>query len=205
MRDKLKKFRGKECCPRCNAICDNEQALQEHRKEMHCEYPKRDELAKQKKLHIHMGRYPQRDDWITKLTTGQTYIWDCWDGCYYQYRKGIGLIDDVDMVIADENSDYFKEPMKVINRKTGVSDIKPQPQKPKPYSVPPNKPIKIAKKYMKEFKQCGYCNSLIRIIGPQSTNLIICPDCNRNLYERKETETIKTTKSKSKQVQQKTS
>jgi len=207
MRDKLSKFRGKLSCPRCNAMCDSEELLDRHREYLHGEYKSNDEKYKRyekttkskRKLAINIGKHPPRKEWILKTPTKQMFIWDCWDGCYYQYHKGIGLIDDLDTVVVDESSDYFKTLMKIINKELPLSKIVPQPMKTKAHGLPwIPLPAKM-KKLPKDCILCGSCHQIIKVIGPPITNLTLCPNCGRKLpYEEP-----KSKKNRPKQVQQK--
>ncbi len=205
--DKLKKFRGKQFCPRCNAICDTEELLERHREYLHGEYSINDEKYKRyekakkgRKLAIQVEKHPPRKDWIIKTPTKLMFMWDCWDGCYYIYHKGIGLINDLDVVIADENSEYFKTLMKIINKELPLSKIVPQPMKPKSHGIPQVQLPKKMKKLPKDCILCTKCNQIIKVHGPWITNLCLCPNCGGKLpYEEP-----KSKKNKPQQVQQKT-
>ena len=181
MTDKLEKFRGKKSCSRCHALLEDEKLLQKHREYMHGECSCNDHLRKNKKgAGENVIYHPPKKDWKRRFKK-QTFIWDCWDGTYYQYELGIGLIDDLDIVVADENSKYYKTLIKIINNNTPLSKIGKQPPKTKFSSLPSNqlpaKPIKIPKKS----SLCKNCHRIIRIYGPKPTNLLICPNCNTKI------------------------
>jgi len=192
MVDRLKRFRGKLSCPRCNALADTDALLQRHREYLHGEYKENDKkyrryekIKKGKKLASAIPRHPPRKDWITISPTKQKFIWDCWDGIYYQYRLGIGLIDDMDTVVIDEGSDYIKTLMKVINKELPLSKIPPQPSKTKPHGLPWNSLPKKMKKLSKNCVLCGSCHQIIKIHGPKQTNLLACPNCGRKIWNIK--------------------
>jgi uncharacterized C2H2 Zn-finger protein len=183
--DRLRKFRGKLSCPRCHEMLDDEKLLNRHREYLHGEYEVNDKkynrLVDKKIKPVSVFPHPPRNDWISRTPSKQTYIWDCWDRVFYQYKKGIGLINDLDTVIADEDSEYYKELIKIINGKIQLKKIGPQPKRPKNHGLPNAIIPEKMKKLPKEHRLCKGCNRIIKIHGPKPTNLLACPNCNRNL------------------------
>jgi DNA-directed RNA polymerase subunit RPC12/RpoP len=126
-------------------------------------------------------RIPPKTDWVIVIKNkylSQTFIWDNTGKRYLQYHLGIGLVDDMDNVIAKEDSNYFKSIIESLD-----SEFKEKLIKPKPSKIPkqPIKHIDLPKGYY----LCNGCGQIIRVIGPKITNMLKCPNCNVNIFVSK--------------------
>jgi len=129
-------------------------------------------------------RHPDRKDWNVQLGN-INYWWNPWSMEYCQYKLGIGVISNdlhyvkdehhdgmVEMVIADENSDYYKVWRDLVagDRKK----IPAEPTKPKMHPIPFKKYIEdeLPANYL-ECKVCGKAISVLLV----SNHTILCGGC----------------------------
>lgn len=138
-----------------------------------------------KKISKRSLRIPSKKDWIVIISNPrappQTFIWDSTLHKYLQYKLGVGLTDDLDNVIADEDSSYYKSVISSLDLKS-KEKFNTLPKKSK---IPPksfDKSIKLPKEYY----HCNFCGQLIRVQGPEITNMLICPNCDYNIFISKE-------------------
>ena len=129
---------------------------------------------------------PSRNEWIVTIGTC-TYIYDPWRQKYYIYKLGTGLLDDLDSIVADENSEYYKTVLKTIDDNVPVpgQPRKPLKQKYKTPSVDKKTITKVQQNLPAGHHICYGCGKVIIVTGPKATNLLLCPRCNGNISEER--------------------
>jgi hypothetical protein len=126
---------------------------------------------------------PPRNEWIVPINK-LTYIYDPWEQKYYLYKQGVGLLNDLDTVVADENSDYYRTLLDIINRDLPV----PQQQPNKPFPKKYNKLVALGidEKTLSQIEKnlpanhyiCHVCGKVLIVTGGKVTNLLLlCPRC----------------------------
>jgi hypothetical protein len=136
---------------------------------------------------------PPRNEWIV-LINKLTYIYDPWEQKYYLYKQGVGLLNDLDTVVADENSDYYRTLLDIIIRDLPVPQQQPNKPFPKKYDqlVALGKDKKtisqIEKNLPTDHYICHVCGKVLIVAGGKVTNLLLCPRCGWDIrgngYER---------------------
>ena len=129
-------------------------------------------------------RHPLKKDWIVEISNHgapkQIFIWDSISCRYYQYHLGIGLVDDLDNVIANEDSPLYKSIIESLDKNTRRKILYPKPIKLPHKSL--NKPIKLPKNY----KICNNCGQLLKFADIKLIpDMLICPNCDWNIYKSK--------------------
>jgi len=186
--EKLKsKYRDKHICIRCNSPFDTEELLQSHRENQHGEFKVNDslrDLSNRQTVNTCKTeqRIPKRKDWILQLGN-QTFMYDPWFKVYRLYKLGEGLLDDLDRVVADEDSKYFKTLKELIDnpRMKIPPRVTPLPKIRELKSVSDakqGKPITLIEESLlpPEIYQCVNCGNIHRITTQPQMR---CPDCDK--------------------------
>ena len=180
-------------CKRCLMAFPDAEQLKQHREDMHGEYEENDHLWDARRKETNGWRSPPRKEWITNIGKF-TYWYNPWRNEYYMYKLGIGIISNkfyphgedeerrtTEMIIADENSDYYKIWRDVItgNKKIPKETIRPKLQTLEPLD-------KKEAKQTGEYHICKSCNRLVRIIWQGDLqNQIICPKCGNSIFKER--------------------
>jgi len=129
---------------------------------------------------------PPRNEWIVTIGI-LTYIYDPWEQKYYLYKQGTGLLNDLDAVVADENSDYYKMLLDIINRNLSVPQQQPNKPFPKKYNqlvelgIAEGTISKLEKNLPSGQYICHVCGKVLIVTRGVATNLLLCPRCNWNI------------------------
>jgi ribosomal protein L37AE/L43A len=136
---------------------------------------------------------PPRHEWIVTLGI-LTYIYDPWEQIYHLNKPGTGLLNDLDTVVADENSEYYRTLLDIINRELHVP--LQQPNKPFPKKYNQLVALGIDRKIISQIEKnipanhfiCHVCGKVLIVTGGKVTNLLLCPRCGWDIrgkgYER---------------------
>lgn len=129
---------------------------------------------------------PLRNEWIVTMGI-LTYIYDPWEQKYYLYKRGTGLLNDLDTVVADENSDYYRTLLDIINRNLSVPQQQPNKPFPKKYNqlvelgIDEKTISKLEKNLPSGQYICHVCGKVLIVTRGVVTNLLLCPRCNWNI------------------------
>jgi ribosomal protein L37AE/L43A len=135
---------------------------------------------------------PPRGEWIVTIDK-LTYVYDPWEQKYYMYKLGAGLLNDLDTIVADENSEYYRTLLDIISRDLPVPQ---QPNKPFPKKYNQLVALGIDAKTISQMEKklpanhyvCHVCGKVLIVTGGVATNLLLCPRCNWDIkgkgYER---------------------
>lgn len=182
----ISRFRDKHICARCNTPFDTDELLQSHRQYQHGEYRENDELRETPRKSDYVckteQRIPKRKDW-SKQVGDNTYLYDPWFKVYRVYKLGEGLLDDLDRVLANEESKYFQTLRTLIDNPRMKIPSRPTPlpkitRRQKYYDARAGKPITLIDESLlpRDCYQCLNCGEIVRItISGQER----CPDCNK--------------------------
>lgn len=135
----------------------SDEELQSHREYQHGEFIQNDYL-RDIKVKDNTQRVPPKNQWIIQLSDTKSWLWNPWRKEYFMYILGVGCISNElypdkyficedkqrqenerkrmkEMIICDEDSNYFKEWRDIL---TNSKPLKGEPTpRPKMYPMKP--------------------------------------------------------------------